>query len=89
MTFDGVIEAAGFIKVQITPGIHLLERNYGAPRKGESVALTIDFHAATDMASHANFLWRGTQFGGEIAGMRGVAGNAVALLVGRMANRIS
>jgi hypothetical protein len=89
MTFDGVIEAAGFIKIQINPGVHLLEWNYGAPRKGESVALTIDFHAATDMASHANVLRRGVQLGGEIAGVRGVARNAVALFVGKMANRIS
>lgn len=89
MTFNGVIEAAGFIKVQIGPGIHLLKWNYGTPRKGESVALTIDFHAAADMASHADFLRRGMQLGGEIAGVGGVAGNAVALLVGKMANRIS
>ncbi len=57
--------------------------------KSEGVGLAIHLHETADMASHADVLRRGTQMSREITGVGRVAEDAVALLVGRMLDRVS
>jgi hypothetical protein len=89
MSFDGVVELVSLIEVQVEPGIHFLERDYGTPRKREGVRLAIHLHETPDVASHADILRRGVQKCRKVTRVGRVTENAVAILVGRMLNGVS
>ncbi len=88
MSPDGMVEFMSFVEVEVQPGIHFLEWDFGTPRQSEGVRLTIHFHETADVASHADFLRRGAQMRGEITGVWRVAEVAVTLLVGGMLHRV-
>jgi hypothetical protein len=69
MTLNRVIEPVSFIEIEVEPGIHFLERNYGSPSKCEGMRIAIDLHETADMACHAHILRRRIKVGGEITGV--------------------
>lgn len=81
MSLDGVIEFVSFVEVEIEPRIHFTERDSGAPRKSKGARLAIDLHEIANVASHADLLRRRVELRGEIAGVRRMAEDAVALFV--------
>jgi hypothetical protein len=86
MALDRMIRGESFVEIDVFPAIDLPQLHGHAPRQSRRALGIIDLQARAHMASHTHVFRTSQGLIGIVAGVWGMAKNAISLRVGTMQN---